>query len=440
MSFFGGNGPKKLAKGSLLTLFFAIVFAAGVGIGLKYGDAAELSRSGSTLSELRNMMTGGPARVIGVGAGAPSDVSEEIDFNQFWTVWRDLRESYYEQPIDERDLFYGAIRGMVAAAGDPYTTFFEPKQAETFLDDLSGEFSGIGAEIGVRDGGLQIIAPLPDSPAERAGVRARDLILQVDGEESLQMSVEEAVMKIRGQKGTPVVLTLGRVNAEIEDSPTGILETIEVTIVRDTIEIQSVYSREEEEGIFVIDVRSFNADTQDAFAEAVDEVMSHHQVKGIVIDLRNDPGGYLDIAVGIAGEWIARDVVVQQRERGEITSQYGSEGRGILEGVKTVVLVNEGSASASEILAGALQDYEHATIVGTQTFGKGSVQEYQEYADGSALKVTVAEWLTPLGRSINHEGIVPDVEVELTEEDFNEGTDPQLSRALELIRTGQARP
>jgi carboxyl-terminal processing protease len=419
MSFFGGRGPKKLAKGSLAALCFAIVFAAGIGIGLKYGDAAELTRGGSAFSDLRDIVTGGPARILGVGAKVPADISDDIDFAQFWDVWRDLRASYYEQPLDERELFYGAIRGMVAAAGDPYTTFFEPREAETFLDDLSGEFSGIGAEIGIRDGELQVIAPLPDSPAERAGVRAGDRILTIDGKESLAMSVEEAVMNIRGPKGTSVTLTLGRLNEAIEDGAQGILETLEIMIVRDTITVQSVSQREAEPGIYVIDLRSFNADTEEAFIAAVDEIRTKPGLKGLIVDLRNDPGGYLDTAVGIAGEWIERDVVVQQRERGEISAQYGAEGRGALKGVKTVVLVNEGSA---------------------QTFGKGSVQEYQEYDDGSALKVTVAEWLTPQGRSINHEGIVPDVEVELTVEDFNEGNDPQLDKALELIRTGQAKP
>jgi len=437
MSLFEGRGAQKITKVTAGILACALLFAFGVGVGLTYGNAGELGKSGISLSDLRDVVTGG--RVNGVGAAAPADVAQDIDFDQFWEVWRDLRAQFYEQPVDEQTLLYGAIRGMVASVGDPYTSFFEPKQSETFLDDLSGEFSGIGAEIGVRDNELQIVAPLPDSPAEKAGVRARDLILEINGEPSLDITVEEAVQKIRGPKGTTVTLTLGRVNTEAEDSPSGILETVEVQIVRDTIEIKSIYLSEPEPNIFVIELRSFNADTNNAFLDAIAEIQQKG-ARGLIVDVRNDPGGYLDTAVEIASSWLGKDVVVQERKRGEITEQFHGSERGDLRGIKTVVLVNEGSASASEILAGALQDKNLATLVGTQTFGKGSVQEFQEYGDGSALKVTVAEWLTPNGRSINHEGITPDIIVELTETDFNEGTDPQLEKALELIRTGQAKP
>lgn len=437
MSPFTPGRAHRITKITAGILVCALLFAGGVGVGLTYGNADALGKTGISLSDLHKTITG--SRVNGVGAAPPSDIAQDVDFSQFWEVWRDLRAQFYEQPVNEHALLYGAIRGMVAAVEDPYTSFFEPEQSETFLDDLSGEFSGIGAEIGIRDGELQIIAPLPDSPAEKAGIRARDLIVEIDGEMSIDLTVEEAVQKIRGPKGTTVTLKLGRVNTAAEDSESGILETVDISIVRDTITIQSLYVREEEPGLFVIELRSFNADTGDDFRAAIKQIQQKG-ARGLILDVRNDPGGYLDIAVDIASAWLGNDVVVQERKRGEITDQYYGSGKGDLRGIKTVVLVNEGSASASEIVAGALQDKGVATIVGTQTFGKGSVQEFQEYPDGSALKVTVAEWLTPNGRSINHEGITPDIVVEFTEEDFTNGNDPQLQKALELLRTGQAKP
>ena len=246
------------------------------------------------------------------------------------------------------------------------------------------------------------------------------------------MPVDEAVSKIRGPKGTEVKLQLARLKPRQDSKAAPDYETIDLTITRDTIVVKSVRVKPESDGLYVIEIRNFNADVEESFREAVDQVIDK-KAKGIVIDVRNDPGGYLDKAIAVAGEWIKDDIVVEQRERGEITERYRGNGRGLLKNMPTVVLVNEGSASASEILAGALQDYGIAKIVGKKTFGKGSVQDYKEYSDGSAVKITIAEWLTPKGRSINKEGIVPDVEVELTPEDANAERDPQLDKALELL-------
>lgn len=370
--------------------------------------------------------------VRGIGGKPPSGVAEDVDFTIFWDVWHDLKTGFYDQPVPEKKLFYGALKGMAEALADPYTTYFEPVTAEEFMTSLKGEFSGIGAEIGSKDGELQIIAPLPDSPANRAGVRARDLIIKIDGIDSLSMPIDEAVQRIRGPKGTTVSLLLGR-RLHSEDAEDVSVTTTEVVIVRDTIVVKSVLLEEKEDGIYRLNIHNFNSNSMSEFAAAIDTIRSGNP-KGIIVDVRNNPGGYLDRAVQMTGEWLDQDIVVQSRERGVITEQYRGAGNGKLRGIPTVVLVNEGSASASEILAGALQDYGIAIIVGKQTFGKGSVQDFKEYEDGSALKYTVAEWLTPNGRSINKEGIMPDVEVDYTEQDFNAERDPQLEKAINLLK------
>lgn len=426
------RSPRNAGRVFLGLVLMLSAFLGGMIVG--FGEGADASEKYPLVSHL----TG---KVTGTHTAAPRDVVTDVDFSQFWTVWKDLSAHYYQQPVDERVLFYGALRGMTEAVGDPYTNFFEPTQAEAFSNDLKGEFSGIGAEIGMKDGELQVVAPLPDSPAEKAGIRPRDRILKIDGEDSLNTPVDVAVSKIRGAKGTQVSLELGRMKGEAASGTRPEFDIVNVTITRDVIVVKSVRweEKEKENGIFVIEIHNFNADTTELFRKAVDDVLEKG-ARGIIVDVRNDPGGYLDKAIAVAGEWVRDDIVVQQRERGNITERYKGTGRGRLKGIKTVLLVNEGSASASEILAGALQDYGIATIVGKKTFGKGSVQDYLEYEDGSALKVTIAEWLTPNGRSINHEGIKPDVEVELTAEDIHAERDPQLEKAIELLRNGQAKP
>jgi carboxyl-terminal processing protease len=408
------------------------VFFAGMAVG--FGKGAEARDGGLLGTSVDGTSTVGAVR--GMGQHAPKGIAEDVDFSHFWEVWKDLSTHYYKQPVEDQVLYFGALRGMAEAVGDPYTNFFEPVDAQSFADDLKGEFSGIGAEIGTKNGQLQIVAPLPDSPAEHAGVRAGDVILTIDGEEAMTMAVDMAVSKIRGPKGTTVTLELGRMPS---GNATTTPETLSVTITRAVITVKSVTTEFKDGGVALIEVRNFNDDTETLFRAAVDEALQRN-ARGVIIDVRNNPGGYLDTAIALAGEWMKDEVVVQQRERGVVTQRYHGTGRGKLRGVKTVVLVNGGSASASEILAGALQDAGAATVVGEQTFGKGSVQDYLEYENGSALKVTIAEWLTPNGRSIDHEGIHPDTEVILSDEDIHAERDPQLDKALELIRTGQARP
>ncbi len=356
-------------------------------------------------------------------------ITEVLRFEQFWDLWRLLQLKYYKD-VSERDLFYGALAGMAAALDDPYTSFFEPVTAQEFTDSLKGEFEGIGAEIGIRDHQLQIIAPLPNTPAEQAGLSAGDAILAINGTSTDGFTVEEAVMQIRGEQGTPVTLTIGRIKVvDSEEQP----DIFDVEIIRDRIHVQSVLLDWKERNIAVIQIRNFNQDTAEVFNRMVVEALDRPLV-GIILDLRNNPGGYLDRSTEIAGAWVGDKPVVVERRKGEIIDQFHGRGNGRLAEIPTVVLVNGGSASASEIVAGALQDYGLATIIGTQTFGKGSVQDYTEFDDGSGIKITIAEWLTPNQRSINGVGINPDIIIERTIEEYHADKDPQLEAAIQYLR------
>ncbi|HWQ99412.1 MAG TPA: S41 family peptidase [Candidatus Methylomirabilis sp.] len=441
MPFLSAQTKRNTPPHLVASVIAVAAFLGGLALGYDQGLASRGLSWGVRNGNVASGATSTRPNVIvtGIGGKTPSGVTKKVDFSLFWDMWNDLKDQYYEQPVDDQILFYGAMRGMAAALGDPYTVYFEPKDAEEFTQALKGEFSGIGAEIGSKNGQLQIITPLADSPAERAGIKPRDFILKIDDEDSISMPVDLAVTKIRGPKGTDVKLELGRAKPQKDSKAKPEYETIELTITRDTIVVKSVRVKPQKDGFFLIEIHNFNADVEESFRAAVDDVIEKG-AKGIVIDVRNDPGGYLDKAIAVAGEWVNDDIVVEQRERGEITEQYKGVGRGLLKRMPTVVLVNEGSASAAEILAGALQDYGIAAIVGKKTFGKGSVQDYREYPDGSAVKITIAEWLTPKGRNINKEGIIPDVEAELTPEDIDAERDPQLDKALELLRTGKATP
>jgi len=378
-------------------------------------------------------------QVKGVNTAPPSDIAVPADFKQFWELWRDLRDRYYQQPVDEKKMLYGAMTGLAESLGDPYTAYFEPTTAKEFSDSLQGKFEGIGAEIGIKDDQLQVIAPLPDSPAEKAGLKAGDAILKIDKADTMSMSVEKAVSLIRGKKGTTVTLSIGRYKTEKDakgkDKKVPTIQ--DVTITRDTISIKSVRVKFLRDGIALIEISSFNQDTSELFDKAVDEVL-HKDPKGLILDLRNDPGGYLDRSIAVASAWVGDNIVVKERRQGKIVDQYRGTETARLKNIPTVVLVNGGSASASEIVAGALQDYKAAKILGTKTFGKGSVQDYTEYADKSAVKITIAEWLTPNGRSINKLGIEPDVKIEPNQND-NADRDSQLDKALELL-TGKPSP
>jgi carboxyl-terminal processing protease len=411
----------------------AAIVVTGV---LAFSSGMAVSRVNGGMSATSTSMASASRDVLGVGSNAPDGVQIPADFKQFWELWSELKSRYYKQPVEDSTLFYGAMKGLAESLGDPYTAFMEPVTAEEFSQSLQGKFEGIGAEIGIKNEQLQIIAPLADMPAARAGLRAGDLILEIDGVDTWGMTTDQAVYRIRGNKGTIVKLKIGRVTVtkDAQDRDQKNVETLEVPITRDVIVVKSVKVEYPQEGIALIEISNFNQDTNELFHAAVEEVIKK-DVKGIILDVRNDPGGYLDRATYVASEWVGNRPVVLERQRGVITERFSGTGNGRLASIPTVVLVNEGSASASEIVAGALQDYGLATIVGKTTFGKGSVQDYSEFADKSSYKITIAEWLTPKERSIQETGIKPDVEVDKTPEDINADRDPQLDKALEILTT-----
>jgi carboxyl-terminal processing protease len=364
----------------------------------------------------------GEGRVLDQGMVSAS-LTKDVSFDQFWDVWKLVKENYYKQPVSDKELFYGALHGMVAASGDRYTTYFDPEEASQFMSSLNGTFEGIGAEIGIKEEQLQIVAPLPDSPAEKAGLQPGDGILAINGADTEGMSVEQAVTLIRGEAGTVVTLTVAR---------QGDVEARDVSITRGTIVVHSVrWSIDESTSIATISIFTFNDDTSPLFNKAMGDVLAEG-ARGLIVDLRSNPGGLLTSAIDIASAWAGYQTIVIEKT-GNDAQEFAGVTAPRLADVPTVVLVDGGSASGSEIVAGALQDYQLATLVGTTTFGKGSVQDYRQLPDGSAVKITVAQWYTPSGRSINETGIEPDVVVEFTQEDANEKRDPQKDKAIELL-------
>ena len=395
-------------------------------VGLALVAGASLDRLLIRHSLTTGQLSLGASKVLGVGQLPPDVIaSQDVDFRQFWDLWKLLKEKYYQQPLHDKDLFYGAMSGLVASTGDPYTMYFPPKEAAIFQQSLEGSFEGIGAEIGLKEDLLQIVAPLPDTPAAKAGLQAGDLILKIDDQETNGMGVDKAVSLIRGKKGTAVVLNIYR-SADKKSEPR------DVKIVRDEIQVKSVTSKMLEGNIAYINITHFNDDTETGFSTALDSLLAKNP-KALILDVRNDPGGYLDTALSVTGEWIGNDTVLKERRQGAIVNELRGTGGQRLRGMPTVVLVNKGSASASEIVAGALQDYGLATLVGEKTFGKGSVQDYQTFKDGSGVKITIVEWLTPKERAINKTGLTPDVTVELTQADYEAKRDPQLDRAVAIL-------
>ncbi len=354
----------------------------------------------------------------------PSAPIDGVDLQQFWRVWNEIKAKYVKQPVSDKDLLTGATQGLVASLNDPYSLFLPPQQATEFTNDLAGALEGIGAEIGVKNSQLMIISPIPGTPAEKAGLLPGDKILLINKESTVDMDAGTAVTKIRGKAGTPVVLNILR---------DGTTKAKDITIIRQKIVVPSVTLKMKPGNIAYIQVLQFNDTTVDKFYAAIDQVKKN-KANGLVLDLRNNPGGYLDSAIAMASEWIKDGVIVSEKGYNGASNTHTTEGSHRLAGLKTIVLINKGSASASEIVAGALQDHKVATLVGEKSFGKGSVQDYENFPDGSALKLTVAEWFTPNGKNITKEGITPDVEVK---EDFANdkvGVDKPLDKALELLK------
>jgi carboxyl-terminal processing protease len=352
---------------------------------------------------------------------------EPIDFSLFWQVLKNIEEKYVNnEKIDYKEILYGAIEGMTDSLGDDYTVFMRPEKAESFIKSVSGNdsFEGVGMELGLKEKILTVVTPIEGTPAYKAGIKAGDQIIKINGTSTDNMQVEEAVDLIRGKKGTQVTLTINRKSFG---------EPKEFTLTRDTIQVPVIKFEIKNNDIAYIKIYQFTGNLPSKFKDIVSEILKSNANK-IIIDLRNNPGGYLETAVDISSWFLPKGSIVLKEEfkNGE-TEEYYSKGYSGIQNFPAIVLVNGGSASASEIMAGALRDIEGIKLVGEKTFGKGSVQEMETFSDDSSLKITVAKWLTPSGTSIADEGLKPDVEIELTEDNYNNGQDPQLDKAIELL-------
>ena len=354
-----------------------------------------------------------------------SDEDVPPEFNVFWEAWAFIEQEFYgELPADE-DRVFGAIRGMVNAYGDENTAFIEPSRAAIFREDVSGSFEGIGAAVRMDEMGRLVIAePFAGRPAAEAGMLRGDVVLSVDGTSLQGLSLYESISLIRGPAGTTVVLTVFR---------DGVDEPFDVPIERARIELEVVESERLEGNIGYVRLTEFSRGATGKMAEAIKELSDEGPLEGLILDLRDNPGGLLDESIFVSSQFIDEGVITIERLKGDEEQVFEAQPGGAALDVPLVVLVNRGSASASEIVAGAIKENGRGTILGEQTFGKGTVQIPHTLSDGSELRVTIAEWLTPNGEQINGEGIVPDVYVERTQEDFVEERDPQLERAIEHL-------
>lgn len=413
-------------------IIFALLVLAG-GIGYRLGERG-----------VKLQLT--PDKRVVINEEPPSTVS--VDFSLFWDVWQRLFRFYIDRAsLDTQKMVWGAITGMVSSLDDPYTAFLPPKENREFKEDLGGEFDGIGAQLGLKDGRVIVIAPLKGTPAEKAGILAGDYILKVNDEDTAGWTVPQAVTKIRGARGTEVKLEILHEKAQ---------KPVELAIRRDTItvpsvewwakkpseiseisgvtNVQSLLNRPEK--VVYLRLSRFGDRTNDDWNKTISEILTaartNGTLKGLILDLRNNPGGYLDGSVFIASEFLEKGIVVSQVNSDGSKEEFSVNRKGKLLTMPLIILVNKGSASASEIVAGALKDYKRAALVGEVTFGKGSVQTPQELSGGAGLHITTGKWLLPQGASISRVGVKPDIEVELDDAN-NASMDAQLAKAVELL-------
>lgn len=399
-------------------IILAIVAVAAFGGGIYTGVAS----------------AGGAVKLPFVANALDATPAQDANLSNFWKVWNTLNSRFVQthgsttDPTTKEKL-WGAIAGLTASYGDPYTVFFPPAQAKEFQENIAGNFGGVGMEIGAnKDGILTVIAPLKGTPAEKAGILAGDIIATIDGTSTEGMSTDEAVKLIRGEKGTKVTFTMVR-----DGKP------LTIPVVRDTINVPTIDdSLDEKTGVYTIALYTFTANSSNLF----DGALARFRASGshlLLIDLRGNPGGYLEAAVRIASHFLPEGTVIvtedyEGHQDNVVHKSLG--GGGIPAGTKVAILINQGSASASEILSGALQDNHVATLVGTRSFGKGSVQELVD-VDGGSLKITVARWITPAGHWISGTGVTPDIKAERTADDVAAGKDPQKDRAVQFLTTGK---
>lgn len=352
----------------------------------------------------------------------PGDV--QTLFKPFWEAWNIVHNQFVDQPVDDTVLMQGAIRGMMDALGDKQTFYMDPKLYENQTTQLQGAYEGIGAYVDLRGDFLTIVSPIEGSPAEAAGLQPGDKVVAIDGEDMTGVPPEEARSKIIGPEGTQVTLTISR---DGQPNP------LEFTITRAKIVMHSAEGKMLDNGIGYVDINTFGDQTTQELRDALDKLLAQNP-RGLIIDLRNNPGGYLTTAVEVSSEFIEKGPILYEKFGNGKLEEHDALGKGRALKIPLVVLVNEGSASASEILTGALQDYDRAKIVGVQSYGKGSVQVWQPLSNNQgAARVTIAKWLTPDKRAIDHVGLTPDVIVEMTDEDFKANRDPQLDAAIETL-------
>jgi carboxyl-terminal processing protease len=389
----------QLLSGGFVAL---MIFALGVGVGS--GRINVGPDSGLRTAQNKNL---------------PAD----LDYRTVEQVYDSIKANY-DGELDIQTLLDGLKEGLAKSTGDPYTEYLNPKAAKEFDEDLNGTFSGIGAELSKDKEFITIVSPIAGFPAEKAGLRPKDIIIEIDGEPAYDLSVSEAVNKIRGEVGTKVKLKIVRNSSE----------QLEFEITREKITIPSVTSEILPDNIGYLKVSRFAEDTASLSREAAAKFKAAN-VRGVILDVRGDPGGLLEASVDLASLWLDKGKTILQEKRGEVVVKtYSAKGTPILKGIRTVVLINEGSASASEITAGALKDNDVAQLIGVKSYGKGSVQSLVRLGDGGVLKVTIARWFTPSGMNIDKEGIEPDQEVKRSEEDFTNNRDPQREAAIVFLK------
>lgn len=397
---------------ALVTVLVVVSFAAGMGVMWVIGP------------QVREAVASAESKPD-ANTTAPSREDQVALLRQVWSI---LDQEYVDpKALDQEKMGYGAVSGLVSAIGDPHTSFVEPKPAAILNEDMQGSFEGIGATVNMIEGKVVVVRPLPNSPAIQAGLVEGDIILEVDDVSLEGKTLIEAITLIRGPKGTTVKLLVQR---------EGVAEPFTVEVTRDKVELLTVESRMLDNNIAYLSLSEFNAVSEQKVHEALQELLKNDP-RGLVFDLRGNPGGYLQMSVEIAGEFLPRDaLVLTDRERDKPEKEFRVRGNGLATDIPLVVLVNGNSASASEIVAGAIRDHKRGVLIGEKTYGKGSVQNTHALDDGSSLRVTIAKWYLPNGDNLDGNGITPDIEVPLTPEDLAAQRDPQLDRAVAYLLNG----
>lgn len=400
--------PQKPRKGKVwgkrfgALIIAALIFGAGFGVG-----------NGNISWKQHNPVSG--------------NLPDQLDYSSVDQVYKSLKDNY-DGKLTENQLEDGLKHGLAASTNDPYTVYFTPKEAKDFNEQLNNSFSGIGAQLGQDDDkNLEVISPIEGLPADKAGLKAKDIITEINGVSTNGMSVDDAVSRIRGPKGTKVTLQVVRDKSQ----------TLTLTITRDDIKLPSVKSKTLDGNIGYLQLTDFANDTADLTQKAAEQ-FKQQNVSGIILDLRNNGGGYLDAAVKISSLWLNQgQKILDEKHGNQVIDTQSASGNNVLHGIPTVILTNDGTASASEITAGALHDNGDAYLIGEKTYGKGVVQQLINFRDGSQLKVTVASWYRPNGQNINKKGITPDKTVKLTDDDAKAGNDTQLQAAQAYLKTNQ---